>query len=122
MSEVLNVLRLIMSRLGTHRCPNGHPVTPVDRHPGHGDRLPGLRRAVRPPERRVVRVQLDTAPARAATGPAQRFEVDPTTLVPDPDKTIDDGAVLPWNVGGRRLYLYAAGRARGAAGHARTAS
>src|SRR3984885_5865298 len=29
MSEVLNVLRLIMSRLGTHRCPNGHPVTPT---------------------------------------------------------------------------------------------
>ncbi|MET0494015.1 MAG: hypothetical protein ABW000_12890, partial [Actinoplanes sp.] len=28
MSEVLNVLRLIMSRLGTHRCPNGHDVPP----------------------------------------------------------------------------------------------
>src|SRR5436190_8466789 len=28
MSEVLNVLRLIMSRLGTHRCPNGHDVAP----------------------------------------------------------------------------------------------
>src|SRR6201996_5395336 len=28
MSEVLNVLRLVMSRLGTHRCPNGHMVSP----------------------------------------------------------------------------------------------
>ncbi|HLK74685.1 MAG TPA: excinuclease ABC subunit UvrA, partial [Streptosporangiaceae bacterium] len=28
MSEVLNVLRLMMSRLGEHRCPNGHMVPP----------------------------------------------------------------------------------------------
>src|SRR5579859_3621201 len=28
MSEVLNVLRLMMSRLGSHRCPNGHMVAP----------------------------------------------------------------------------------------------
>ncbi len=29
--------------------------------------------------------------------------------MPDPDKTIEDGAVLPWNSGGRRLSMYAAG-------------
>src|SRR6202034_3185207 len=29
MSEVLNVLRLIVSRLGTHICPNGHRVGPT---------------------------------------------------------------------------------------------
>jgi excinuclease ABC subunit A len=28
MSEVLNVLRLMMSRLGSHVCPNGHRVDP----------------------------------------------------------------------------------------------
>jgi len=28
MSEVLNVLRLMMSRLGSHLCPNGHRVAP----------------------------------------------------------------------------------------------
>src|ERR1700726_22811 len=28
MSEVLNVLRLMMSRLGSHLCPNGHMVQP----------------------------------------------------------------------------------------------
>src|SRR5690242_11621437 len=28
MSEVLNVLRLTTSRLGSHRCPNGHRVEP----------------------------------------------------------------------------------------------
>jgi excinuclease ABC subunit A len=38
-----------------------------------------------------------------------RSEVDEATLVPDPDKTIEDGAVLPWNSGGRRLSMFAAG-------------
>jgi hypothetical protein len=32
-----------------------------------------------------------------------------TPLVPDPGKTISEGAVLPWNSGGRRLSMYAAG-------------
>ncbi len=38
-----------------------------------------------------------------------RSEVDVGTLVPDPGKTIEEGAVLPWNSGGRRLSMYAAG-------------
>jgi excinuclease ABC subunit A len=39
-----------------------------------------------------------------------RSEVDAATLVPDPGKTIEQGAVLPWNSGGRRLSMYAAGQ------------
>ena len=38
-----------------------------------------------------------------------RSEVDEATLVPDQDKSIEEGAVLPWNSGGRRLSMYAAG-------------
>jgi hypothetical protein len=40
-----------------------------------------------------------------------RSEVDEATLVPDPGKTIEAGAVLPWNSGRRRLSMYAAGGA-----------
>ena len=58
MSEVLNVLRLMMSRLGSHRCPNGHMRRAVDRHAPRGDHLPGVRRAFRAPQRRILRVQL----------------------------------------------------------------
>ena len=58
MSEVLNVLRLMMSRLGSHLCPNGHRVGPVSRHVRRGDRVPGVRRTFRAPERRIIRVQL----------------------------------------------------------------
>jgi excinuclease ABC subunit A len=45
----------------------------------------------------------------ACHGLGVRSEVDVSTLVPDPDKTIEEGAVLPWNSGGRRLSMYAAG-------------
>jgi excinuclease ABC subunit A len=44
----------------------------------------------------------------ACDGLGVRTEVDPATLVPDPGRSIDDGAVLPWNLGSRRLYRYAA--------------
>src|SRR5260370_944282 len=46
----------------------------------------------------------------ACDGLGVRSEVDVTTLVPDPGKTIEEGAVLPWNSGGRRLSMYAAGQ------------
>ena len=45
----------------------------------------------------------------ACQGLGVRSEVDVGTLVPDPGKTIEEGAVLPWNSGGRRLSMYAAG-------------
>ena len=58
MSEVLNVLRLMMSRLGSHLCPNGHRVEPSIDTQRDGDRLPGVRRAFRAPQRRILRLQL----------------------------------------------------------------
>src|SRR3984893_19067011 len=45
----------------------------------------------------------------ACQGLGVRSEVDISTLVPDPGKTIEEGAGLPWNSGGRRLSMYAAG-------------
>src|SRR6202040_3421800 len=45
----------------------------------------------------------------ACQGLGVRSEVDESTLVPDPGQTIADGAVLPWNSGGRGLSMYAAG-------------
>jgi excinuclease ABC subunit A len=40
MSEVLNVLRLMMSRLGSHLCPNGHRIEPSRRGPRRMSRVP----------------------------------------------------------------------------------
>jgi len=44
----------------------------------------------------------------ACQGLGVRSEVDVASLVPDPGRTIEEGAVLPWNSGGRRLSMYAA--------------
>jgi excinuclease ABC subunit A len=108
MSEVLNVLRLMMSRLGSHVCPNGHRVGPS---------IAAFAEEIVCP---VCGAHFDHPSAEsfafnsygacpACQGLGVRSEVDEATLVPDQDKTIEAGAVLPWNSGGRRLSMYAAG-------------
>ncbi len=108
MSEVLNVLRLIMSRLGTHICPNGHPVAPTVSTQGMEMTCPvcGVR-FTHPGAESFAFNSYGACPACNGTG--ELFQVDVDTLVPDEDKSINDGAVLSWNSGGRRLYRYAAG-------------
>jgi len=108
MSEVLNVLRLMMSRLGSHLCPNGHRVPPsIDTQreeivcPVCGARFE------HPSAESFAFNSYGACPACQGLG--VRSEVDADTLVPDQGKTIEEGAVLPWNSGGRRLSMYAAG-------------
>jgi excinuclease ABC subunit A len=107
MSEVLNVLRLMMSRLGSHVCPNGHRIEPS---------IETQRMVITCP---VDGVEFDAPSAEsfsfnsygacpACQGLGVRSEVNVDALVPDPDLTIEGGAVLPWNAGARRLYQYAA--------------
>jgi excinuclease ABC subunit A len=108
MSEVLNVLRLMMSRLGSHLCPNGHLVAPSIATYGEEIVCPvdGVH-FVHPSAESFAFNSYGACPACHGLG--VRSEVDVTTLVPDPGKTIEEGAVLPWNSGGRRLSMYAAG-------------
>src|SRR5580658_1471906 len=108
MSEVLNVLRLMVSRLGSHLCPNGHRVEPSVATIGTEIVCPvcGVR-FTHPGAESFAFNSYGACPACKGTG--QRDEADVDALVPDEDKSIDDGAVLPWNSGGRRLFRYAAG-------------
>jgi excinuclease ABC subunit A len=108
MSEVLNVLRLMMSRLGSHLCPNGHRVEPSIATQSEEIICPvdGVR-FVHPSAESFAFNSYGACPACQGLG--VRSEVDESTLVPDPGKTIAEGAVLPWNSGGRRLSMYAAG-------------
>ena len=108
MSEVLNVLRLMMSRLGSHLCPNGHRVAPSVATQGMEIVCPVCGAHFEPPSAESFAFNSYGA-CPACHGLGVRSEVDVTTLVPDPDKTIEQGAVLPWNSGGRRLSMYAAG-------------
>ena len=88
MSEVLNVLRLMMSRLGSHLCPNGHLVPPsiaVEQEeivcPVCGAHF------VHPGAESFAFNSYGACPACQGLG--VRSEVDETTLVPDPDMTIE---------------------------------
>src|ERR1700730_9704945 len=108
MSEVLNVLRLMMSRLGSHLCPNGHRVGPSVATQGMQVVCPVCGVRFEPPSAEFFAFNSYGA-CPACHGLGVRSEVDVATLVPDPGKTIEEGAVLPWNSGGRRLSMYAAG-------------
>ncbi len=108
MSEVLNVLRLMMSRLGSHLCPNGHLVGPSVAAFAEEIVCPVCgARFDHPSAESFAFNSYGACPACQGLG--VRSEVDEATLVPDQDKTIEEGAVLPWNSGGRRLSMYAAG-------------
>ncbi len=108
MSETLNVLRLMMSRLGSHRCPNGHQVGPSIATYGEEIVCPVCgARFTHPSAESFAFNSYGACPACQGLG--VRSEVDVTALVPDPGQTIAEGAVLPWNSGGRRLSMYAAG-------------
>ena len=108
MSEVLNVLRLMMSRLGSHLCPNGHRVEPSIFTQRTDIVCPVCGAPIEDPSAESFSFNSYGA-CPACQGLGVRSEVDVSTLVPDPTKTIADGAVLPWNSGGRRLSMYAAG-------------
>jgi excinuclease ABC subunit A len=109
MSEVLNVLRLMMSRLGSHLCPNGHRVAPSIATQAEQIVCPVCGARVEDPSAESFAFNSYGA-CPACQGLGVRSEVDVSTLVPDPGKTIGQGAVLPWNSGGRRLSMYAAGQ------------
>lgn len=95
-TELLNHLRLLFSRLGSHVCPNGHHVPPTMNValeqpiacPECGAEFHG-------PGAEMLAFNSDGAcPECAGTGTVR--QVDESTLVPDPTKTIDEGAVVPW--------------------------
>jgi excinuclease ABC subunit A len=107
MTEVLNILRLMMSRMGSHLCPNGHRIEPSIATQDMEIACPVCGVHFEAPSAESFSFNSYGA-CPACNGLGVRTEVDVDTLVPDPDKSIDDGAVLPWNLGSRRLYRYAA--------------
>lgn len=95
-TELLNHLRLLFSRLGSHRCPNGHYAPPTMNValeqpivcPTCGVEFYG-------PGAESLAFNSDGAcPECAGTGTMR--QIDESTLVPNPNKTIDEGAVAPW--------------------------
>lgn len=96
MSELLNSLRLMFSRLASHRCPNGHYVPPsmavaAEQEitcPVCGEKFYG------PGAEDLAFNSSGACPTCAGTGMVRT--VDESTLIPDDSISIDDGAVVVW--------------------------
>lgn len=96
-TELLNPLRLMFSRLGNHVCPNGHRLPPsmnvaLDRPlicPTCGAIFDG------PSAESFAFNSSGACPRCSGTGIVR--EVDDSRLIPNPAKTIAEGAVEAWN-------------------------
>ena len=96
MTELLNSLRLLFSRVGSHRCPNGHYVAPSMNVALEKDLVcPVCGAHFRGPGAEDLAFNSAGA-CRTCGGTGVTRVVDESTLVPDENLTIDEGAVLPW--------------------------
>lgn len=96
-TELLNSLRLMYSRLASHRCPNGHYVEPTLKVAAEQEILcPICGEQVQPPSSEELAFNSQGAcPECGGTGRVRTVNID--SLVPDDSISIDDGAVAPWN-------------------------
>ncbi|MCM1322503.1 MAG: excinuclease ABC subunit UvrA [Bacteroides sp.] len=95
-TELLNPIRLMFSRLGSYRCPNGHYLPPsvnvaADKNlvcPECGEVFGGAS---------AESFSFNsTGACRHCGGTGVVRTVNEASLVPDESKTIDEGAVAPW--------------------------
>lgn len=96
-SELLNSIRLMFSRLSSHRCPNGHYL-PSSINVAYGEELicPICHEHFYAPSAEALSFNSEGAcPHCGGTGIIH--EVDVSTLIPDESLTIEEGAVAPWN-------------------------
>lgn len=96
-TELLNSLRLMFSRLASHLCPNGHYVKP-SLAVASGKELvcPICHASFYAPSAEELSFNSQGA-CEKCQGTGIVRSVDFSTLVPDESKTIEEGAVAPWN-------------------------
>ena len=95
-TELLNNLRLMFSRLASHRCPNGHYLPPTLAVAAEKELVcPVCGAHFYAPGAEELSFNSQGACSRCG-GTGTVRTVDESTLVPDETLTIDQGAVLPW--------------------------
>ncbi|WP_179394094.1 excinuclease ABC subunit UvrA [Lacticaseibacillus absianus] len=109
-TEALNVLRLMFSRLGSPRCPNGHQLPPtlaIAHQMDTAGKDATLTCPVCGVEFPLLGAEsfafnsVGACPTCDGTGQAKTLAVD--RLIPDPQLTIRDGAVASWRLPGRNF-------------------
>ena len=95
-TELLNSLRLMFSRLASHRCPNGHYVPPTLSVAAEKDNFcPVCGEKVHAPSAEELAFNSQGACTKCG-GTGIIRTVDRESLVPDENLSIDEGAVRPW--------------------------
>lgn len=95
-TELLNSLRLMFSRLASHRCPNGHYVQPsLNVAAGLELICPVCGEHFFAPGAEELAFNSQGA-CKKCDGTGIVRIIDESTLVPDENLTIDEGAVAPW--------------------------
>lgn len=96
-TELLNSLRLMYSRLASHRCPNGHYLeSTLAVAAGQELTCPQCGARFYAPSAEELAFNSQGA-CRTCDGTGMIRTVDKVTLVPDESLSIDEGAVAPWN-------------------------
>jgi excinuclease ABC subunit A len=99
-TELLNVLRVMYSRLGSHLCPNGHRLSPtIDVAANLDLTCPVCAAVFYPPGAETFAFNSDGA-CSTCSGTGVVRDVDDQRLVPDTSRSIADGAVAPWGMFG----------------------
>ncbi len=96
-TETLNSIRLMFSRLSSHRCPNGHYTEPSTAVAAEQELIcPECGVHFYGPSAEMLAFNSQGAcPSCEGTGMVQTVDMD--SLIPDESMTIDEGAVAPWN-------------------------
>ncbi|MBD5128777.1 MAG: excinuclease ABC subunit UvrA [Ruminococcaceae bacterium] len=95
-TELLNHLRIMFSRLASHRCPNGHYAAPSRNVAADlGLDCPVCGVHFLPPGAEDLAFNSQGA-CKRCDGTGITRVVDETTIVPDETLSIDEGAVAPW--------------------------
>lgn len=95
-TELLNVLRLMYSRLASHCCPNGHYLKPTVDVAAEKELIcPECGAHFFAPSAEELAFNGQGA-CKTCSGTGIVRTVDESTLVPDENLTIDEGAVAPW--------------------------
>lgn len=95
-TELLNSLRLMFSRLANHKCPNGHYVEPTLAVAAEQEIVcPVCGTHFLAPSAEELAFNSQGA-CKTCSGTGIVRTVDKSTLVPDENLTIDDGAIAPW--------------------------
>ncbi|SMX97577.1 excinuclease ABC subunit A [Brevibacterium linens] len=99
-TELLNVIRLMFSRLASHLCPNGHRQEPTLNVAAEEPfDCPECGETVQAPGAEELAFNSGGACPRCE-GIGTIREVDDASLIRDPDMSIDDGTVIPWQMFG----------------------